>query len=90
MHPELTTVCAFHDGLVRLAARASEFDAIYPGHFETPQPVQLLHDMVELAGRILQDPSVYDDMQDMFGQKNYAKRRHYGRAYIAFKDEFVG
>ncbi len=46
---ELNTVEAYHEKLVELQKRESEFDALYPGHFETPRPVQILDDMVELA-----------------------------------------
>ena len=47
---ELCTVEAFHEHLLPLQARKGEFDALYPGHFETPQPVELLDDMVTLSG----------------------------------------
>ena len=64
---ELCTVEAFHEHLLPLQARKGEFDALYPGHFETPQPVELLDDMVTLSGLILQEPEKYDDWQDMHG-----------------------
>ncbi len=83
------TVEAYHEGLLALQARKGEFDGLYPGHFETPQPPALLDDMVKLSGLILEDPEKYDDWQDMFGNPRYAKRRNYGRAYIAFDAEHV-
>lgn len=86
---ELCTVEAFHEHLLPLQARKGEFDALYPGHFETPQPVELLDDMVTLSGLILQEPEKYDDWQDMHGNPQAAWRRNYGRAYIAFDREHV-
>lgn len=86
---ELSTVEAFHEHLLPLQARKAEFDALYPGHFETPQPVELLDDMVELSARILKEPEVFDDWQDMHGDPHAAWRRNYGRAYIAFDRDHI-
>ena len=85
----LCTVEAFHEHLLPLQARKAEFDALYPGHFETPQPVELLDDMVRLSEQILREPDAFEDWQDMHGNPRAAWRRHCGRAYIAFDKAHV-
>ena len=86
---ELNTVEAYHEKLVELQKRESEFDALYPGHFETPRPVQILDDMVELSAMILAEPDKFDDWQDMHGNEHAAKRRHHGLAHIAFDERHI-
>ncbi len=85
----LNTVEAFHESLVPLLSRIGEFDALYPGHFEHPQPTAILSDMVTLTGLILQQPDVYDEWQDMGGNPHAAWRRHHGLAYISFDRKHV-
>ena len=86
---ELNTVEAYHEKLVELQKRESEFDALYPGHFETPRPVQILDDMVELSAMILAEPDKFDDWQDMHGNEHAAKRRHHGLAHLAFDERHI-
>ena len=86
---ELNTVEAYHEKLVELQKRESEFDALYPGHFETPRPVQILDDMVKLSAMILAEPDKFDDWQDMHGNEHAAKRRHHGLAHLAFDERHI-
>lgn len=85
----LNTVEAFHESLVPLLSRMDEFDALYPGHFEHPQPTAILPDMVTLTGFILQEPDRFDDWQDMGGEPHAAWRRNHGLAYISFDRKHV-
>ena len=87
-HP-LGNVESFRDSLVRLAARKGEFDVLYPAHNLTPQPVELVDDMIALCGQILEDPDRFGRWDDPFGDRAHAKLGNYGRAYIAYNNEHV-
>lgn len=86
---ELCTVEAYGEHLQALAARKDEFDELYPGHNLTPQPVQILDDMIALCAQIVEDPERFGRWDDPFGDCFGAKLGNYGKAYIAYNTAHV-
>lgn len=86
---ELCTVEAYGEHLKALAERKGEFDALYPGHNLTPQPVQILDDMIALCDQILENPGRFGRWDDPFGDRVQARLGNYGKAFIAYNVEHV-
>ncbi len=85
----LCNIQSFHEYLLKLSARAGEFDALYPGHNLTPQPTRILSDMIALCEDILRDPTSFGAWPDAFGDRFHARLGNHGLAYIAYNTEHV-
>ena len=82
----LCNVQTFGDYLRKLALRKDEFDALYPGHNLTPQPVEILDDMIELCDIICKDPLQFEVWGDGFGERFRARLGSHKKAFIAYNE----
>ena len=82
----LCNVQTFGDYLRKLALRKDEFDALYPGHNLTPQPVEILDDMIELCDIICADPKQFGVWGDGFGERFRARLGSHKKAFIAYNE----
>jgi len=62
VYPEYTTLRSFRDELVYLAARAGEFDGLYPGHFILGLDPSVVQNMLDTCNEIIADPDCYDEI----------------------------
>ncbi len=68
-----TTVTAYRDALVRLAARMNEFDHIFPGHFVVDLENSVVPSLIETCDAIIANPDDCDYAEERMGRQALLK-----------------
>lgn len=87
-YAEYMTIRSYRDELVKLAARKSEFDGLYPGHSRLGVSPNIVDEMVEVCENIIANPEKFDEEFAAFGRPS--RIRAIGDASIAYSEARIG